>query len=166
MQQHKRLREAVEEYVRHRSARGRAKTTVTNETYVLRRFAVLYGDVQMRHMTPEKVADWFYGQDGLRSEHRTRDGRHRGPIAPSTHNYYRTRLHSFFRFSTQRGWVKKDLLSEVDPLRLPTVLRQRPSPNVLMHMVEGARMRPRPCPADHADAHSPPQERGGGHSYR
>ncbi|MDX6367330.1 MAG: hypothetical protein QOK30_2406, partial [Nocardioidaceae bacterium] len=39
--------------------------------FVLRRFAAWYGDVQMRHMKPDKVADWFYGANGLRSTHKT-----------------------------------------------------------------------------------------------
>jgi integrase len=138
MPEYKRLEDAVEDYVRHRRVRGKAVTTVTNETYVLRRFAAWYGDVQMRHMTPVRVADWLYGPHGLRSEHRTRDGRHRGPIAASTHNHYRTRLHSFFRFATHRGWIKVDLLEDVDPLRLPTVLRQRPEMAVIAEMVDTA----------------------------
>ena len=138
--EYKRLGEAVEDYIRHRRARGKASTTVTNETYVLRRFATWYGDVQMRNMTPEKVAEWFYGEHGLRSPHHTRDGRHRGPIAPSTHNNYRTRLNSFFRFSTQRGWIKTDLLEEVDPLRLPRVLRQRPDTQALAEIVRATKV--------------------------
>ncbi len=138
MPEYKRLEEAVEDYVRYRRARGKADATVTNEGYVLRRFAAWYGDVQLRHMTAEKVSDWFYGEQGLRSEHRTRDGRERGPIAASTHNYYRARLASFFRFATQRGWVKTDLLDDVDALRLPTVLRQRPEMAVIAKMVETA----------------------------
>ena len=106
--------------------------------YVLRRFAAWYGNVQLRHLAADKVGEWFYGDNGLRTDHRTRDGRYRAPVAASTHNYYRSRLNSFFRFCIQRGLVKKDLLAEVDPLRVPTVLRQRPSPTTLNEMVRTA----------------------------
>jgi hypothetical protein len=34
MPEYKRLEDAVEDYLRHRRARGKAVTTVTNETYV------------------------------------------------------------------------------------------------------------------------------------
>ena len=110
MSQHIRLSEAVDTYLRVREAKGTATTTLANERVVLRRFKHWYGDVQMRHMTAEKVAQFFYGDNGVRSTHTTRDGRVRPPVAPSTHNYYRTRLNSLFRFSTQRGWIRTDLL--------------------------------------------------------
>lgn len=131
----KSLSEAVEDYMRYRVAKGRAASTVTNEGFVLRRFVAWYGDVQMRNMTAEKVADWFYGDQGLRAEHVTRDRRCRAPVKESTHNYYRTRLNSFFRFATTRGWIRIDLLDEVDILREPTVLRQRPDPALLNEMI-------------------------------
>lgn len=138
MAQHVRLGAAVEAYLQMRTARGMAATTVTNEAHVLRRFSAWYGDVQMRNMTPEKVADWFYGPDGVRSQHTTRDGRTRPAVTATTHNYYRTRLNSLFRFATQRGWIRTDLLYEVDVLREPTVLRQRPSPSALNEMIDSA----------------------------
>jgi hypothetical protein len=55
MAEHKRLSEAIEDYERHRRARNIAASIRKNEMYVLRRFAAWYGDVQVRHMTPEKV---------------------------------------------------------------------------------------------------------------
>jgi site-specific recombinase XerD len=128
MAEHKRLSEAVEDYERHRRARNIAAGTRKNEMYVLRRFAAWYGDVQVRHMTPEKVARWFYGQGEMRCDHTTRDGRRRDPVAASTHNFYRGSLRSLFVFASRRGWLKADLLEEVDPLRLPTRLRLRPDP--------------------------------------
>jgi hypothetical protein len=60
-----RLSCAVEEYLRQRKARGKAASTVANEGFVFRRFVAWYGDVQLRHMRPEKVAAWFYGEGGL-----------------------------------------------------------------------------------------------------
>lgn len=133
-----RLSDGIETYLRVREARGTAATTLRNEAVVLRRFLAWYGDVQLRHMTALRVADWFYGEGGLRAQHKTRDGRVRPPIAPSTHNYYRTRLNSLFRFATQRGWIRTDLLAEVDVLKEPTVLRQRPDPQALNQIIDNA----------------------------
>ncbi len=81
MPEHKRPAEAIDDYERHRLARGKAASTVINEMYVLRRFLAWYTDVQMRNMTSEKVAQWFYGDGGLRTDHTTRDGRRRAPVA-------------------------------------------------------------------------------------
>ncbi len=145
MPEHQRLTAAVEDYLDHRRAKGRARTTVDNEAFVLRRFAAWYGDVQMRHMTPDKVSSWFYGADGVRSRHYTRDRRCREPVTPGTHNYYRSRLKGFFQFTMQRGWVRVDLLQEVDALRLPRVIRQRPTPAQIAEMIETA-----PCERDRA----------------
>jgi len=132
----KRLAEAVEDYLRFRRSRGFAEVTVLNEGYILRRFVAWYGDVQLRHMTPIKVADWFYGPDALGSRHRTRDGRHRAPIKPSTHNYYMSRLKAFFRFCSTRGWMKRDLLEEVSRCPQPMVSRRRPSEEQLASLIE------------------------------
>lgn len=93
---HKRLSEAVEDYLRYRQARY-AKCGVAQDGYVLRRFVAQVGDVQLRHLRAERVADWFYGPGGLMTDHVTRDGVHRVAIKASTHNYYRVRLASLFR---------------------------------------------------------------------
>src|SRR5512133_2350041 len=90
MVQYPRLNETIEKYLTHRFARC-APTTAANEAFVLRRFATWYGNVQVRHMTPEKVADWFSGEQGLLQPHVTRDRRLREPVKATTANYYRTR---------------------------------------------------------------------------
>lgn len=136
-QGHKRLHEAVEDYLRYRKAKYSA-TTVANESYVLRRFAAWVGDIQLRHLRAERVADWFYGKHGLMDRHVTRDGVHREPITPSTHNFYRSRLASFFRFALWRGWIKDDLLREVDPMRAPKRQRLQPPPHRLLALLEEA----------------------------
>jgi integrase len=137
MAEHKGLHEAVEEYVLMRTAR-KAATTAANEAFVVRRFAASLGDIQVRHLRPQMVADWFYGIDGVMNPHLTRDRKHRAPIKASTHNYYRTRLAGFFRFCTQRGWLKVDLLMHVDPLPVPQTKRQQPAPHVLLGLLEVA----------------------------
>ena len=136
-ERNKRLGEAVEDYLRHRQARF-APTTVQQEGYVLRRFVACIGDVQLRHLRAERVGDWFYGAGGLRSDHVTRDGVHRSPIKGSTHNYYRTRLGSFFRFAQQRGWLRDDPLAEVAPMKVERRQRQQPPPETLLRMLEVA----------------------------
>ncbi len=82
MPTHPHLSEGVETYLRTRKAKGRADTTVANDTFVLSRFLAWYGDGQLRHMNPEKVADFFYGEGGACGRHETRDGVVRDPIKP------------------------------------------------------------------------------------
>lgn len=137
MVEHKRLGDAVEDYLRLRTAKF-AEATVTNERFLLRRFVTWYGDVQLRHMRPERVADWFYGESGLLHQHVTRDRVHREPIQPSTHNFYRSRLASLFRFCTQRGWLREDLLQEVPPMKVTVKRRLQPPPNALLALLDMA----------------------------
>ncbi|MHB1064218.1 MAG: tyrosine-type recombinase/integrase [Georgenia sp.] len=137
MTQQHRLGETVEEYLRFRAATCSA-ATVKNEGFVLRRFTSWYGDVQLRHMKSEKVADWFYGDGGLRHQHVTRDGVHRPPIKATTANYYRTRLGSFFRWATRRGYLKRDLLQDVESLTPVRRDRLRLAPDDLVRLLDVA----------------------------
>jgi integrase len=68
----------------------------------------------------------------------TRDGLQRDPVAPSTHNYYRKTLDVFFEHWTRRGVVRRALLREVAPMRVPRQERLQPSPEQLLAMIEGA----------------------------
>jgi len=131
---HKRLREGVEDYLGYRKAKYSA-TTVANESYVLRRFAAWVGDIQLRHLRAERVSGWFYSEGGLLDRHVTRDGVQREPITPATHNFYRSRLASFFRFASWRGWIKDDLLREVDPMRVSKRQRLQPPPHRLLALL-------------------------------
>src|SRR3954470_18418581 len=132
---HPRLDEAIEEYLRIRRARY-SNATVANEGFVLRRFAAWAGNVQVRHLSPQRVAEWFYGGAGLTSDHMTRDGVQRPPIKASTHNFYRNRLASFFRFCVVRGWLRCDLLTEVTPLPVARRERLQPAAHVLLGMLD------------------------------
>ncbi|MBA3373738.1 MAG: tyrosine-type recombinase/integrase [Euzebyaceae bacterium] len=127
--------DGLEEYLSIRRSRY-AATTLRNEGFVLRRFVSHVGNIQVRHLRPEHVADWFYGRNGFCGPHTTRDRVHREPVTASTHNFYRTRLASFFRFCTTRGWTRQDLLRDVEPMRLPTVKRLQPAPADLLAMLE------------------------------
>lgn len=101
---------------------------------MLRRFAAWYGEVQIRHMRAERVAEWFFGPMGLLAEHVTRDRRQRKPITPVTANYYRTRLSSFFLWATKRGYLRDDLLAEVAPLPVTRRVRLRVDPEMLLDL--------------------------------
>jgi integrase len=132
-----RVVDALDQYLTYRRARY-AGTTVANEEFVLRRFVHHVGDIQVRHLRPEHVTDWFYGVGGFCNTHVTRDGIHREPVKPSTHNFYRTRLASFFRFGVTRGWIKQDLLRDIEPWKVPVVKRLQPPPHVLLAMLDVA----------------------------
>ena len=129
------LGDAVEDYLGYRRARC-AEATVKNEAFLLRRFVSWYGNVQLRHMTAEKVAAWFDGPDGLRNPHVTRDGVRRNPIEATTANYHRTRLASFFRWANRAGHLRRDLLEGVEAY--PTIERARlqPPPETLLRLVD------------------------------
>lgn len=134
---HKRIADAVEDYLTYRRSRF-ADTTVTQEGYVLRRFAEAIGNIQIRHLHADHVTDWFYGSGGLMQAHVTRDRRAREPIQASTHNYYRNRLASFFRYCAQRGWLRDDLLREVTPMTMLRRERLQPGPRKLLDLLDVA----------------------------
>lgn len=130
-----RIGEAVEAFLRMRSSRC-SPVTMKNDALVLRRFvASLPSDIQVRHLQPHHVEEWFYGEHGLTSPHRTRDGRKRPPIEASTHNYYRNRLKSFLDYCSRRGLLRNDLLAEVAPLPVPKRVRLQPNAEVLLRML-------------------------------
>ena len=136
-----RLSQTVEEYLTVRRVRY-SDATVKGEGHVLRGFAATRGDIQMRNLTPEHVETWFVS---LMQPHTDRSGIHRPKIEPSTHNFYRSRLKSFFGYCAQRGLTRADLLVHVPPMKEARRLRQQPSPESLWAMLDG------PCdPRDRA----------------
>lgn len=137
----KRLAEAVTDYLTYRERRHFAASTCRQDRVLLTRFVHDIGDLQLRNLTPDHLSSWFYGDGGVMSQHdwRGRSKSHtHGSIAPATHNVYRTRLSTFFRFCSVRGWIRKDLLQEVQAIPVPKRIRQQPPPNVLLQMVEEA----------------------------
>lgn len=138
MQDHPRLSEALDKYMALRHARF-APATVKNEEFVLRRFLLWYGeDIQVRHLKATRVQDWFYGPDSIRSIHTTRDGVERPPVQDSTHNFYRSRLKSFFEFCKVSGWLRSDPLIHVGHIMTATKKRLQPPPHVLLAMLDSA----------------------------
>ena len=138
------LSQALGDYLALRRARY-ARATVQNESFVLRRFIASVGDIQVRHVRPEHVEAFFYGQNGVMATHRTRDGLTRSPVWSSTHNYYRSRLKSFFAYCTQRGLTRAVLLAPVTPMKVEVRNRLQPGPEMLWTMLEGET-----CPRDRA----------------
>ena len=142
--QNPRLSDILDEYLAMRANRL-AWPTAKNEAVVLRRFVANVGDIQIRHLTPQHVEHWFYGPSGVMAEHTTRDGQRRQPIAPSTHNHYRTRLSEFFKYLAKRGLTRADLLQEVQPQRLEIKQRLQPGRDMLWAMLDNAE-----CPRNRA----------------
>lgn len=141
---HPTLSEVLSDYLNLRNARL-APTTHKNETFVLRRFVAAIGDIQVRHLRPDHIERYFYGENGLMQTHRTRDGKTRPPLAASSHNYHRTRLKEFFNYCARRGLTKADLLQQVIPQRVPVTTRLQPGSHLLWAMLDNA-----DCPRDRA----------------
>lgn len=137
MPQHPTLSDALNQYLSAYRAR-RAPATLKGDRFVLSRFVAAMGDIQVRHLRPERVTDWFYGPGGLLDEHQTRDRRRREPVQATTHNFYRARLKSFFTFCQQRGYLRADLLIEVPHMRTVRRERQQPGPLLLLAMLDHA----------------------------
>lgn len=130
------VQQGVEEFLDYRRARL-AASTVLNDTHMLRRFVRnVGGDRQIRYLTARVVEDWFYGVDGIMADHRTKDRQLRPSVQASTHNFYRTRLKALFAFWTKRGYLKVDLLVDVDPQKIVRKQRQQPSPDLLWAMLD------------------------------
>lgn len=131
------LRQTVEDYLAGRAVRH-SPSTVTNEAFVLRRFAATVAvgrDIQIRNLTAEHVEAWFAA---VLRPHRDRNGVDRPPIHASTHHFYRTRVASLQRWAVQRGLTRADWLAHVPPMRLTQKVRQQPDPAHLWAMLDSA----------------------------
>src|SRR5674476_133809 len=135
-----RIDEAVEQYLAFRARKQFSEQTMAGDKRILKKFAKDMRNIQIRHLTPDHVSDWFYGPGGLMAFH---SGNHRGGkllpgISPATHNQYRSRMKVFFDWMTKRGMTKVDLLEDVDALKVPTKVRQQPKPGVLLAFLDSA----------------------------
>lgn len=133
---------AVREYIAGLEARRSSDATVRGAKAVLNRMVREVGDFQLVNLKPEHVEKWFYGPRGLMAKHKTEAVGHGGKahpgIAPSTHNQYRTRLKVFFSWAMSRGYMRRDVLENVRPLKVPDTKRQRPAPHVLLGLLDAA----------------------------
>lgn len=135
-----RISTATQEYLGTMQRKKRSKETIRVDRNVLKRMMSDVGDLQMASLTPKHIENWFYGPGGLMDDHPTDQwGRKTNPpIAPATHNQYRSRLKVFFDWSIKRGYLRKDLLENVDPLKVQARKRQRPAPHVLLTFLDAA----------------------------
>jgi integrase len=136
----KRLSEALADYLARSEKRGRATLTVQIDSRILRRFISDVGDLEVTEVTKDHVGDWFYGKGGMMDHHQGH-GNGQGlmpPIGASTHNQYRQRLSTFFRFCATKGWIREDLMAEVEPMKITRKKRQQPSPDILLRLLDAA----------------------------
>ncbi len=133
----RRLGEIIEEYLAYRKPRL-ADTTWRNESLVMRRFSRDLPDVQVRNLTARHVAAWFYGHNGITSDHRTADGLRRPGVSPATFNYYRTRVAGLLRYMAANGLTRCDLLADVSPQTEYRRQRQQPTPSTLISLLDHA----------------------------
>lgn len=146
----KRWSEAVEEYIRFRKVKKGADNATANSDHTRLRMMgrMLGGDRVLSRLEPQHITDLFYGPGGLRDWHKTYSsrGQYQGPgpeqvvppVSESTHNLYRTRLNVFIKWCKDQGYIKRDvnLLRDIDTLKVQPRDRQRPSPTVLLDLLD------------------------------
>jgi len=79
------------------------------------------GNIQLRNLDERHVHEWFFGPKGLSAT----------VTQPASFNYYRSRLQTFLRFCTVRGWLRNDPLID---------LRRRPVPREVRLTLDAAEM--------------------------
>lgn len=110
-----RLSEACARYLERITAEGQADTTIRTTGYALERLKKsLAGrrgvlDPYVHTITPEKMDDYCFGSDGLRSGGR--------PITASTFNRYRSSLKVFFDYAVLMRWTDASPMDGVSAAR-------------------------------------------------
>jgi integrase len=142
----KRLSDAIEEYLRIQQARAgtgghRGSNTAAADNNVLSMFLRMSGDRVLTNLTPEHVEAWFYGPGGIRDHHEVKSkrlgqGGMAPPVAEATHNHYRSRLKMFFKWCTNRGYMRVDVMAHTQALKVPRMTRQRPSAVTLLALLD------------------------------
>lgn len=132
--------EAVEQFLQYRRGRDYSSKTMRSDGLLLRKFARDMRNIQIRHLTPVHVSDWFYGSGGLCGPH---EGLHYGGntlpgISAATFNQYRSRLKVFFDWMSKRGMTRVDLLEDVKAKAVPVKIRQQPKPDALLRFLDSA----------------------------
>jgi integrase len=116
-------------------AMGRSKTTVRCYNGILGRLVRDLGDIQCRNITKQQVERWMYG---LNAEHETQQwGKTTIPgVSPSTFNQNLYTLRSFFRWCQGEGYMRLNPVANMQAMKVPKKIRQRPSVHVLLRMLE------------------------------
>lgn len=130
-----RLPEARTRFVDRLNDLNRAPATIRAYNSLLHRLVRDLGDMQMVNITSRHVEDWLYGR---RREHRTdQHGRSLNPaISPSTFNQTVSTLRVFFKWCEGQGYLRKNPTLGLTMIPIPKKQRQRPSPAVLLQMLE------------------------------
>jgi len=129
--------DAVEQFLQYREARDYSHKTMHSDRLLLEKFVRDVRGIQIRHLRPDHVSDWFYGlcrpHPGLHYGGKTLPG-----ISAATFNQYRSRLKIFFDWMTKRGMTKVDLLEDVQAKPVPAKVRLQPKPDVLLGFLDSA----------------------------
>src|SRR6185437_10188748 len=114
------VQEAVTRYMESRHTL--AHTSWLNDHSVLRRFAQGVGsDRHLGSVTPERVERFLASISGQK---------------PMSYNKIRSRVSLFLTYSERHGWVRNDLLVDVEKMRVPRVERFRLAPTELVSFLD------------------------------
>jgi len=143
--QHMTIIEARDAYIAYLQTRRKKYSDVTLDNYhgTITRLAREIGDIRLMNLRPEHIENWFYGPGGLMDTHTTGSARtyykDRQGISESTHNQYLVRIKAFFDWCTAKGYLRKDLLVDIEAMEVPETHRQRPKPQILVNLLDHAR---------------------------
>lgn len=135
-QPHKmRLAEARTRFIDRMQAMGRSDNTIRPYNGILGRLVRDLGDIQCQNVTRQHVERWMYG---LNAEHKTDQwGKTTIPaVSPSTFNQNLYTLRSFFRWCQGEGYMRVNPVANIQAMKVPRKIRQRPSVDVLLRMLE------------------------------
>ncbi len=137
------ISEAVAQYLDlQRARRGEMDDTLSNHLNILKMFIRISGDRQLSSLTADHLEAFFYGPGGVCQEHKVSCGsgwRIAPPVSARTHNHYKTRLNTFFKWCQQKGFMKRDVMVMIQPRKIVRQARQRPAPVTLLQLIEAAK---------------------------
>lgn len=127
----------IDDYIAKRE-RKMSKETARVDRQILHSFLRHVRDKQIGNLTPEHVEDFFYGPQGIMSDHPvTQKGRKTNPpVSLATHNQYRGVLLTFFRTQMKKGLIKVDLMEEIPYRKPPKKQRLYLTPAQLLQLLD------------------------------
>jgi integrase len=137
------ISEAMAQYMAiEKARRGERVESLQAHLSVLPMFLRISGDRQLANLTPVHVEKFFYGPGGIRDNHVVMCGGGptiNGPVSNRTHNHYRNRLGTFFKWCQSRGYLKKDVMTLTRPMKVHKTPRAHPEPVQLLQFLEVAK---------------------------
>src|SRR6059058_4483564 len=138
------LDESIAAYLTHcETALGHSENTLNSARLILHQFLRHTGNKQVVNVTHQHVYDWFYGPSGLMSFRISANRNYKRNLAPltaSSHNLYRAKAVGFFKYCLERGLVRSNPMMDIRPRKVPKKVRQRPSPHVLLTLLDTAKL--------------------------